>query len=315
MALCKYAYFHYGLEIFFGCGQCHVCRINKRREWTARLILEAQQHKHRCFVTLTYNDHWLPLRGELMPDDLTKFFKRLRKELKKNERLLRYFGCGEYGEQTNRPHYHALLFGVDEKEQSLIEKAWSKNNSALGTIHMGSITEDSISYVAGYVLKKGFKKNTGEKEVPEFARMSLKPGIGKLSMDLYAKYMKEQGHNTQEMQLGGDCPGQLRINGKFWPIGRYLRTAFRKGLQINEEQAKAINIKVLRAETEKRLKEIETSQEYEEEVKLINQARVAKLIDSQQARQQKMMIYNRSKVELSEKLSLIYKKGRILDNV
>lgn len=37
------------------------------------------------------------------------FFKRLRKWYGKP---IRYFGTGEYGSKTQRPHYHFIIFGL-----------------------------------------------------------------------------------------------------------------------------------------------------------------------------------------------------------
>ena len=93
-----------------GCGQCLPCRINKRREWTFRLELEASLHEHNSFVTLTYADQFLPEDGSVNPRHTQLWLKRLRKVL--DPRKVRFFLCGEYGDQTFRPHYHACLFGV-----------------------------------------------------------------------------------------------------------------------------------------------------------------------------------------------------------
>ena len=44
----------------FGCGQCLPCRVNKRRLWTNRIMLESMCHDDNAFVTLTYNDDNIP---------------------------------------------------------------------------------------------------------------------------------------------------------------------------------------------------------------------------------------------------------------
>lgn len=38
----------------YPCGQCTFCRINSKREWIARLLLEAASHPYNQFWTLTY---------------------------------------------------------------------------------------------------------------------------------------------------------------------------------------------------------------------------------------------------------------------
>ena len=65
-------------------------------------------HPHNAYITLTYNDDHLPANGSLQPRDLQLFWKRLRKARTPG---IRYYACGEYGDQTARPHYHAIIFG------------------------------------------------------------------------------------------------------------------------------------------------------------------------------------------------------------
>ena len=94
------------------CGKCLSCRIAKRREWTMRLWHELPYHQSSIFLTLTYDDDNLPPNASLSKSDLQKFFKRLRKDLSYVDRKIKYFAAGEYGPKTNRPHYHAIVFGL-----------------------------------------------------------------------------------------------------------------------------------------------------------------------------------------------------------
>ena len=91
------------------CGKCIGCRIAKRKEWSLRMLHELTYHPQSSFVTLTYDDYHLPPCCSLKKRHLQLFLKRLRKNL--GERRIKYFACGEYGGQTMRPHYHAILFG------------------------------------------------------------------------------------------------------------------------------------------------------------------------------------------------------------
>lgn len=132
--------------------------------------------------------------------------KRLRREIPIGPRqcvsqFVRYFHCGEYGDLKGRPHYHALLFGVDFPDKrvhvkrlgnivytsALLEELWLKQ----GFTSIGSVTFKSAAYVARYVLKKQLgpgadrfyryvDTDTGEisPRLPEYTTMSLKPGIG-----------------------------------------------------------------------------------------------------------------------------------------
>ena len=91
------------------CGKCIGCRIAKRKEWSLRMLHELTYHPQSSFITLTYDDYHLPSDNSLKKRHLQLFIKRLRKNL--GERRIKYFACGEYGGQTMRPHYHAILFG------------------------------------------------------------------------------------------------------------------------------------------------------------------------------------------------------------
>ena len=109
------------------CGHCDGCRIDRSRDWANRCMMELEYHKDAWFVTLTYNDQFVPkswyadpATGEahqsltLSKRDWQLFMKRLRKAtvgLPGCENI-RFFMCGEYGPSTFRPHYHAILFGL-----------------------------------------------------------------------------------------------------------------------------------------------------------------------------------------------------------
>ena len=82
------------------CGRCMECRLRKKREWALRCEHEASLHDENCWFTLTYDDAHLPDRNSLRRRDLQLFLKRLRKVMKP----FRFFGCGEYGDDSNRPH-------------------------------------------------------------------------------------------------------------------------------------------------------------------------------------------------------------------
>src|SRR5215510_1697934 len=100
---CSAPYFstHHGA---YACGRCESCLSSRRRTWAGRLILESYAHQSSIFVTLTYSDD----RHSLSVKDCQLWLKRVRKRVGK----IRVFYCGEYGDATQRPHYHAILFGV-----------------------------------------------------------------------------------------------------------------------------------------------------------------------------------------------------------
>ncbi|GHT17380.1 hypothetical protein AGMMS4956_20860 [Bacteroidia bacterium] len=127
------------------CGHCIPCRVAHSREWATRIVHEAQYWPHNSFTTLTYDEDQVPKDGGLVPDDLTKFFKRMRKA----GFNLKYFACGEYGEKYGRPHYHSLLFGVGIMDYQKVQDTWGH-----GSVDMGTLSYDSARYCADYILKR-----------------------------------------------------------------------------------------------------------------------------------------------------------------
>lgn len=171
------------------CGQCIGCRLEKSRQWAMRCMHEASVHEQNSFVTLTYSDDKIPPGATLRKRDLQTFIKRLRKA---HNGTLSYFACGEYGDNTFRPHYHAILFGYDPADKKPHKRA--KNGEMLyssesldtlwthGHTITGNVSFESAAYVARYCLKKrtGLGSNHHyQGRAPEYAVMSLKPAIGK----------------------------------------------------------------------------------------------------------------------------------------
>lgn len=218
----------------FPCGQCVPCRINRRRVWTHRIMLESLQHDQNSFVTLTYEDAGLPVTRDGVPslrkEDAKEWLKRLRRRYEPAR--LRFYLVGEYGDQSWRPHYHAVLFGFPScsygmtrpRARCCVSCDLVRDTWAHGNIFLGQLTIQSAAYVAGYVTKKltdaGDVRLAGR--APEFATMSLKPGIGGDAMWDVASTLLAFG-----LDEAGDVPAGLRHGGKILPLGRYLRRRLR----------------------------------------------------------------------------------------
>lgn len=192
------------------CGTCLGCRTDKATDWARRAEHEASQWQHNCFLTLTYSDERLPTHGQLEPQELTRFIKRLRRAadrahpalVRDRSHSLRYLAAGEYGEHTGRPHYHLLLFncnfGDTHKvakhllESHLLQQLWPQ-----GVHRLGTLTGASANYVAQYTVKK-LGITYPENQQQPFIRMSLKPAIGttwlqKYKTDLQGGYLVTNG--------------------------------------------------------------------------------------------------------------------------
>lgn len=165
----------------FPCGRCMPCRINRVREWTIRMLHEYESfHGKALFVTLTYAPEFLPENATLVKFDLQKFFKRLRKNL--HGRFIKYFACGEYGTK-GRPHYHAIIFGIDREDVPVLKKCWTFQAEHLWRKGKSydDVNRETCSYVAGYVQKKLYGKipnstYTESGRIPPFQLQSQKIG-------------------------------------------------------------------------------------------------------------------------------------------
>lgn len=222
------------------CGKCTGCKLERSRQWAVRLMHEAQLHEKTSFITLTYRDEDLPNSParvrkasprrarrpgsgrqvdrhahaethaheiqeapSLSKGDLNGFTRRLNEDVRRRfGKGVKYFACGEYGEKTERPHYHIAVYGEDFSDDrqfwkhaqsghylwrsSRLKRLWPH-----GDADIGELTFESAAYIARYILKKitGAKAHDHYKRIdregreywlePEFNVMSRRPGIAK----------------------------------------------------------------------------------------------------------------------------------------
>lgn len=230
-------------SVAFPCGRCIPCRVRKKRTWQNRLALETLVHAETAFVTLTYNDENLPEDGNVSPREVQLWLKKLRKRV--TGRTIRFFAVGEYGGQSFRPHYHAILYGMPGcvRGQSrlrfpgdrecgcyscnVVRDTWGKGHTSIGTV-----TLQSAGYIAGYTIKKMTSKDDPRLNGhhPEFARMSLKPGIGVPALSLIVESLVKTGWDKRL----GDVPHGYMMGKTIYPYGRYLKRNLRKLLGRDE---------------------------------------------------------------------------------
>jgi hypothetical protein len=200
--------------------------MTRAQGWAARVMHEASLYDRNCFVTLTYDDVFLK-SPSLVYEDFQCFMRRVRRYFRPN--IVRFYMCGEYGEAKRRPHFHACLFNLDFPDRvydskspsgfdlyrsALLSKLWPQGRSTIG-----DLTYESACYVSRYVMKKVTGSPAQEHYthvdpdgvvsdlVPEFNRMSLKPGIG-------AKWLDKFG---SEVAINGD----VIMQGRSHPVPRY----------------------------------------------------------------------------------------------
>ncbi len=172
-----------------GCGKCYQCVAQRKAQWEFRIQQEQKTCLSSAFLTLTYDEGHIPTTNgatHLHKKDLQNFIKTLRNEnlrnYKKEYKLktikdaqqeapqIRYFACGEYGEETNRPHYHIILFNYPSKHYDTLSQLWGK-----GHVHVGDVNNATIGYTAKYLMKPKEDKHI---KWPMFNTMSRRPFIG-----------------------------------------------------------------------------------------------------------------------------------------
>lgn len=263
---CVNPYLPLATSVPFGCTQCLPCRINRRRQWTFRMLLESFKHGDSSFVTLTYAENpgststgcgvckdgckrcnCSSHSKSLEPAHARNFLKRLRKIL--GSEKIRYFLVGEYGKETLRPHFHAILFGLPQLTagglnglSGVVRSAWR-----CGHTYVGDANIDSMQYVAGYVTKKlastemplapkvlGEPRRYVDGRIAEFSRMSLRPGIGAYAADDIARVV-DTPFGLRELIDSGDVPATLKMGGKSLPLARYIRGKIREKLGMDKK--------------------------------------------------------------------------------
>lgn len=233
--LCRNPY-QVGLSLF-PCGQCEPCLVNRKRIWSHRIMLESFAHARNTFVTLTYDDKHLPMVDgipTLDPTHTRDWLKRIRKSYEPQR--LRYFLVGEYGDEKERPHYHAVLFGYPtclNGQTNLVDPVCCSVCTAVqetwpfGSVQLLPLRDNLARYICGYVTKKMTSPTDlrlGGRH-PEFRRMSTgrsEGGLGAIAMETVSTAMMRS-----RWKNAPDVPGTLTHSGRDLPLGRYLRNRLR----------------------------------------------------------------------------------------
>lgn len=216
------------------CGKCINCRLAYSRDWANRCMAELKTAHNAYFVTLTYNNEHLEFapyvdpetgsietRPVLVPKHLQDWLKRIRRSAERRGfDKVRFFACGEYGEESLRPHYHVILYNVPncliDKPKKWVDSTpeaplWYSDTFSrfwpYGYAVFGDVNWETCAYVARYITKKQLGKSKQEQEkaqaqffpdfpwVPELVRMSRRPGIGR---DYYEAH-KGEIYRTDEL--------------------------------------------------------------------------------------------------------------------
>lgn len=222
------------------CGKCFACRRSRALDLTVRAIAESRMYPFSSFVTLTVSDDFL---SAVFPHGLCcrpfqLFAKRLRKRIGK----FRYLMCGEYGSRTDRPHYHAVIYGhyfLDGNvhcPSTVLYDAWQ-----YGHVQVAPITPERIAYVAGYTLKDDARQrdmswydchSLGR----PFVRWSRRPGLG---FSWWQKY--------RDNMLDDDDCFTFSLNGRTFKFNsRYFLKQFQLHCPEDYDRIRASRLESLR---------------------------------------------------------------------
>lgn len=158
----------------FTCGACPECLSKKSRLWALRASMEASVVP-ASMITLTYDsfirDEEGNIVGEQLPPDSQElckrdaqlFIKRLRARL--DPLKIKYILTAERGKRTNRPHYHAIIFGYDFPDRVKYKKSKRGNiiysspflesvwNKGICTVDCVNISSKVARYCTKYCAK------------------------------------------------------------------------------------------------------------------------------------------------------------------
>jgi hypothetical protein len=225
------------------CGKCPACQKRRQSGWITRLTEEQKVSYSSAFLTLTYSPENVRIspNGLLTLDkrDHQLFMKRLRKTVSKLPNYnvpIRYYACGEYGDETHRPHFHSIIFNLPPdyfNHPELLDRDWQYGQTMLAECNVKTIT-----YVTKYISKTLYTdgrkdriiESTGEiikdDRVPEFSLMSK--GLG-------SSYITE---NKKQFYQNHLLPYLVIENGQKVSMPRYYREKL-----YTEEQRNKINQK------------------------------------------------------------------------
>ena len=224
-------------EIPFNCGKCPACKSRRVQQWIFRIKQEFKVSTSAFFITLTYDTDHVPLSpngfmtlgrvsqrkhdyGQTKYLDWQNFMRKLRK---KQLVKIRYYACGEYGEQRKRPHWHAILFNVESSVHIL--DAWDQGKVDIDP----DVNNRNIAYVASYVNKGGtVPAYANDDRLPEKSFMSK--GLGAAYSDSSRIRQFHRANHIERTYVTDD------IDGKKVPMPRYYRDRIFTESQLKDQR-------------------------------------------------------------------------------
>lgn len=220
------------------CYHCLNCRVDRQNQFVDKAEYEYIQYGCGAFVTFTYDDvhlfqnsfidsHSGKTLSSINKKEAKDFLNRLNKLVHKEADRLKKLGIdnklcrsdykyvlsAEYGDQFNRPHFHALFFGLDFAYcERLFWRAWNFK----GSIQVGAIKNGGIAYCVKYISEQShgindFYKYTYHHLEKPYSCHSLGFGEG--------LYLSQLEHIKKT--------GCYRWHGKERPVPSYYKNKYR----------------------------------------------------------------------------------------
>lgn len=172
----------YEIGTYSKCGCCEICIAERANNWVVRNNYESRTHEKKCFITLTYRESPIII----VEKDFQDFMKRFRIHLDRTTgEKVRFMKASEYGTINNRPHFHAIIYGWEDKtpkfltinkkkkivlQSEIIQKIWG-----LGRTSYQDFDSHEIPYISLYntpqeTFKKAYKMT--QKKLNELIKYS-----------------------------------------------------------------------------------------------------------------------------------------------
>lgn len=215
------------------CRKCKACLETRANSWVLRMHLESQLYSKNFVTTatLTYRNQDLPADEDQAKAQFQKFMKRLRKDLGFK---VRYFAALEKGTQTQRYHWHIIMFGLpfNYLVKEYLTKKWGH-----GFVRRFEPIRSSgaMAYAAKYALKD--RCYLASRVPPLGAGMidSINKMIDSLSRSEKDKViaMQEPTHFVDKA-LFGEYNDRLftittlRLNGYYYPLHDFIKKRLKR---------------------------------------------------------------------------------------
>lgn len=132
------------------CNKCVFCRERNVSAQLGRLIIASYPTFHCYFVSLTIDEeHFTDNLHGVERDDLNPLVNYLNHSNIRHGTKFQYFFTSEYGETSDRPHYHALLYNFKDRHQvdDILDKYYTKGNVKVDDVNLARFRYIANSHV------------------------------------------------------------------------------------------------------------------------------------------------------------------------